>query len=73
MTAGEIVRAPRKMLPLRLDDVAFAVGARQIIRGVTTTIEAGSRTGLVAPDGTPISSTAPSATGVGRCRAVATR
>ena len=51
MTAGEIVRAPRKMLPLRLDDVAFAVGARQIIRGVTTTIEAGSRTIILGPNG----------------------
>jgi tungstate transport system ATP-binding protein len=45
------MRAPLTLLPLQLDDVAFAVGARRIVDGVTLAIEAGRRTMIVGPNG----------------------
>jgi len=51
MNAGADLRAPRRLLPLRLEDVVFEVGSRQIIRGISTTLEAGSRTIILGPNG----------------------
>ena len=45
------MRAPLALLPLRLDGVAFEVGARRIIRGVSITLEAGPRTVILGPNG----------------------
>jgi tungstate transport system ATP-binding protein len=45
------MRAPMSLLPLRLDGVVFAVGARRIIDRVSLTIEAGPRTVIVGPNG----------------------
>ena len=45
------LRAPPRLLPLRLERVGLAVGARQIIRGISTTLEAGSRTVILGPNG----------------------
>jgi tungstate transport system ATP-binding protein len=39
------------VLPLRLERVEFAAGDRRIIRGITTTIEAGPRTVILGPNG----------------------
>ena len=44
------MRAP-SLLPLRLDDVAFEVGARRILNGVSLAFDAGSRTVIVGPNG----------------------
>jgi len=41
------MRAPMSLLPLRLDGVTFAVGARRIIDRVSLTIETGPRTVIV--------------------------
>jgi tungstate transport system ATP-binding protein len=51
MTPGVPLRAPLNLLPLRLDDVVFAVGSRQIIRGISTTLEPGPRTIILGPNG----------------------
>jgi tungstate transport system ATP-binding protein len=45
------MRAPRSLLPLRLEDVVFAVGGRRVIDGVSLTLEPGSRTVIVGPNG----------------------
>jgi tungstate transport system ATP-binding protein len=45
------MRAPRSLLPLRLDDVVFAVGGRRVIDDVSLTLEAGPRTVIVGPNG----------------------
>jgi tungstate transport system ATP-binding protein len=45
------VRAPRSLLPLRLENVVFAVGGRRIIDGVSLALEAGSRAVIVGPNG----------------------
>ncbi len=45
------MRAPSLLLPLRLDEVVFAVGERRIIDGVSLTLEAGPRTIVVGPNG----------------------
>src|SRR4029077_601828 len=45
------VRAPRSLLPLRLENVVFAVGGRRIVDGVSLALEAGSRTVIVGPNG----------------------
>jgi tungstate transport system ATP-binding protein len=45
------MRAPRSLLPLRLDDVVFAVGGRRVIAGVSLTLEVGQRTVVVGPNG----------------------
>jgi tungstate transport system ATP-binding protein len=45
------MRAPVSLLPLSLDRVEFAVGARRIINGITTTLDAGSRTVILGPNG----------------------
>jgi len=45
------MRAPRSLLPLRLEDVVFAVGGRRVIDAVSVTLEAGSRTVIVGPNG----------------------
>jgi len=45
------MRAPRSLLPLRLEDVVFAVGGRRIIDAVSLTLEAGSRTVIIGPNG----------------------
>jgi hypothetical protein len=45
------MRAPLSLLPLRLDAVEFAVGLRRIIRGISTTLEAGPRTVILGPNG----------------------
>jgi tungstate transport system ATP-binding protein len=47
----QAMRAPRSLLPLRLDDVVFAVGGRRIIDGVSLALEAGTRTVIVGPNG----------------------
>jgi tungstate transport system ATP-binding protein len=51
MTVEPPMRAPNSLLPLRLDDVAFAVGGRPIVRGITATLEAGPRTVILGPNG----------------------
>ena len=45
------MRAPRSLLPLRVEDLAFAVGGRRIIDGLSLTLEAGSRTVIIGPNG----------------------
>ena len=47
----QAMRAPRPLLPLRLDNVVFAVGGRRVIDGVTLVLEAGMRTVIVGPNG----------------------
>lgn len=44
-------RAPRSILPLRLDGVSFAVGDRAIIDDVSIEIGAGTRTVILGPNG----------------------
>ena len=51
MTDSVDMRAPLSLLPLRLESLAFEVGARQIIRGISTVIEAGPRTIILGPNG----------------------
>lgn len=46
-----VMRAPLTLLPLRLDDVIFAVGERRIIDGVTMRLDAAKRTVIVGPNG----------------------
>ena len=45
------MRAPRSLLPLRLDDVVLTVGGRRIIDRVSLTLEAGLRTVIIGPNG----------------------
>jgi len=45
------MRTPMALLPLRLDGVAFNVGARRIIDGISLTVEAGPRTVIIGPNG----------------------
>ncbi len=45
------MRAPRSLLPLRLEDLVFAVGGRRVIDRVSLTLEAGSRTMIIGPNG----------------------
>jgi tungstate transport system ATP-binding protein len=45
------MRAPRSLLPLRLDAVVFAAGGRRVVDGVSLTLEAGLRTVIVGPNG----------------------
>jgi tungstate transport system ATP-binding protein len=45
------MRAPRSLLPLRLEDLVFAVAGRRIIDGVSLTLDAGSRTVIIGPNG----------------------
>ena len=45
------MRTPMALLPLRLDSVAFNVGARRIIDGISLTVEAGPRTVIIGPNG----------------------
>jgi tungstate transport system ATP-binding protein len=45
------MRAPTRILPLQLDNVEFAAGSRQIIRGISATLEAGPRTVILGPNG----------------------
>jgi tungstate transport system ATP-binding protein len=45
------MRTPVPLLPLRLDRVEFAAGTHRIIRGISTTIEAGARTVILGPNG----------------------
>ena len=51
MNPGVDMRATPHLLPLRLQDVVFEVGSRQIIRGISTTLEAGPRTIILGPNG----------------------
>ncbi|HXX82872.1 MAG TPA: phosphate ABC transporter ATP-binding protein [Casimicrobiaceae bacterium] len=51
MTATLDTRAPLRLLPLRLDNVTFGVGTRQIICGISATLEAGPRTMILGPNG----------------------
>jgi tungstate transport system ATP-binding protein len=51
MTDEADMRAPLSLLPLRLDHVEFAVGARRIIHGMSTTLDAGPRTVILGPNG----------------------
>ena len=51
MTTPPDMRAPLTLLPLRLDDVVFAVGDRRIIDGVSMTLDAARRTMIVGPNG----------------------
>ena len=48
---GTLLRPPDSLLPLRLDSVGFAVGARRIIQGVSARIDAGPRTVVLGPNG----------------------
>ncbi len=48
---GVDMRAPLSLLPLRLADVVFAVGARRIIDGVSLELAPGVRTVIVGPNG----------------------
>ena len=45
------MRAPRSLLPLRVEDLTFAVGGRRIIDRLSLTLEAGSRTVIIGPNG----------------------
>ena len=45
------MRAPLSLLPLRLADVVFTVGARRIIDGVSLELAPGLRTVIVGPNG----------------------
>jgi tungstate transport system ATP-binding protein len=45
------MRAPRSLLPLRLEDLVFAVRGRRIIDALSLTLEAGSRTVIIGPNG----------------------
>ena len=45
------MRAPRPLLPLRLENVVFTVGGRRVIDQVSLTLESGSRTVIVGPNG----------------------
>ena len=45
------MRASLSLLPLRLNDVVFEVGARGIIQGVSATIDPGPRTVILGPNG----------------------
>jgi len=51
MTAGLDLRGTRRLLPLHLEKVEFAVGSRQIIRGISARLEAGPRTIILGPNG----------------------
>ena len=51
MTTPPDMRAPLTLLPLRLDNVVFAVGSRRIIDGVSLTLAAATRTMIVGPNG----------------------
>jgi tungstate transport system ATP-binding protein len=44
------MRTP-SLLPLRLDNVAFDIGARRILRGISLALGAGPRTVIVGPNG----------------------
>ena len=45
------VRAPRSVLPLRIEDVCFEAGGRRIIDGISLEIGAGARTVILGPNG----------------------
>src|SRR6185369_7334484 len=45
------MRAPISLLPLRLENVVFAVGDRRIIDDVTLTLDAGTRSVILGPNG----------------------
>jgi len=47
----ENMRSPNSLLPLRLDNVGFAVGARRIIHELSTTLDAGPRTVILGSNG----------------------
>jgi tungstate transport system ATP-binding protein len=47
----QAMRAPRSLLPLRLDDVVFTVGGRRVIDHVSLTLESAARTVIVGPNG----------------------
>lgn len=49
MNAG--MRAPVSLLPLRLDNIVFAVGSRRIIDGVSVSLDAGLRSVILGPNG----------------------
>ncbi len=51
MIAGVDMRAPLSLLPLRLADVAFAVGSRRIIDGISLELDRGTRTVILGPNG----------------------
>jgi tungstate transport system ATP-binding protein len=51
MTPELPIHVPRSLLPLRLEDVVFAVAGRRIVDGVSLTLEAGLRTVIVGPNG----------------------
>jgi ABC-type nitrate/sulfonate/bicarbonate transport system ATPase subunit len=51
MNIAPDMRAPLTLLPLRLEDVIFAVGGRRIIDGVSMTLTAATRTMIVGPNG----------------------
>ena len=45
------MRTPLSLLPLRLDDVAFVIGTKRIIDGISLQLDAGPRTVIVGPNG----------------------
>ena len=45
------MHGPRSLLPLRLENVVFAVGGRRIVDGISIAIDAGVRTVIVGPNG----------------------
>jgi tungstate transport system ATP-binding protein len=49
--AASTLRAPSTLLPLRLDDLVFAVGGRRVVDGISLTLETGKRTVIVGANG----------------------
>ncbi len=45
------MRSPPSLLPLRLDQVVFAIGAKRIIDGISLQLDPGPRTVVVGPNG----------------------
>jgi tungstate transport system ATP-binding protein len=45
------MRVPPSLLPLHLDNVVFAIGAKRIIDGISLQLDAGPRTVVVGPNG----------------------
>ena len=51
VTVGAHMQMPASLLPLFLNDVAFEVGSRRIIDGISMRLDAGPRTMILGPNG----------------------